>query len=977
MRKDSIGVGIGIFVFVILLSLSSAESGARPGGSRATPPLLAAAQLVTPTPRFDAPWLAFNSSVQASTGSPVALAVGDIDRDGDLDVVAPRAYVGGGGFVFLRNEGNGRFAQPVNFSGTSRAAGIALADLNGDNKLDVAVSDGDGLAIGNSMSIYLGNGDGTFGARQAVSLGSGRIAPIGVAAADVDGDNDVDLAVACDAVGAVMLLRNNGNGTFAAPVSIPVGPQPDDIAAGDLNGDGRPDLVVAHQEYRVSVLINNGTGGFTPATGYDNLTSGTNWAGPLLPCVALADVDRDGKLDVLYGNTRTWDGDTGRVVQLRNMGGGTLARSADVPMVTYTAGPTDIVAADMNGDGAPDILAASYDGRASDGVCIMMNNGSGAFGPATLYPAGQSTIGIAAADVNGDGKLDVLTADDYSNALIVRLNPGTGVFRIIPEDFAGSAQTYQDAADIDGDGDLDMFTSGPHPSADEGAIMRNNGAGRFTSRTVINNGFDGVAAGVLRDLNGDGKPDLLFNNANTAQHYDFFTAMNDGHGNFGPITRWLVGSAGWGAIDSFDIDHDGDLDVIDCEALGAPGIPNGRFFIALNNGDGTFQTPYSYDQLPRRPDAVVAGDFNHDGKLDLAFANQGAYGFDDGMFVVLGNGNGTFQPTLEYHAGRGPSCIATADFDHDGNLDIATLNSGYNGEGDESLTLFFGIGNGTFDPRSTQYAPFSPDLLGATGIATGDVDGDGDIDILTSGASNDVALFLNNGAGVFNFPYRIGTVWGAHALVYRDFTGDGIGDLALLTSPPPIGFDGGIAVVRGIGAPQVTGAVSRKIHGAAGTFDIALPLAGPSGVESRSGGATNDYTIVVTFGDAVTVEGNPQAQVTAGSGTVGTGGTANGGAVSVTGTSVTIPLTNVTTAQTITVTLNSVNGLNNVTIPMSILVGDTNQNRLVNASDAGQAKSQLGQSVTGSNFRSDVNANGTINASDTSLVKSQIGMGIP
>ena len=238
--------------------------------------------------------------------------------------------------------------------------------------------------------------------------------------------------------------------------------------------------------------------------------------------------------------------------------------------------------------------------------------------------------------------------------------------------------------------------------------MRNNGSGRFTSRTVIHNGFDGVAAGVLRDLNGDGKPDLLFNNANTASQYDFFTALNNGNGTFAAPTRWVVQSAGWGAIDAFDIDNDGDLDVIDCEAEGAPNIPDGRFFIAINNGNGTFQTAYAYDQLPRRPDAVVAGDFNHDGKLDLAFTNQGAYGFDNGLFIVLGNGNGTFQPPIVYTAGRGPAFLVTRDFDHDGNLDIATLNSGYNNEGNETLTLFFGTAAGTFNRVRTLYAPFSP-----------------------------------------------------------------------------------------------------------------------------------------------------------------------------------------------------------------------------------------------------------------------------
>ena len=131
-------------------------------------------------------------------------------------------------------------------------------------------------------------------------------------------------------------------------------------------------------------------------------------------------------MDVIYSNTGTWNAEAGQVIQLRNSGGGTLARGADVSMFNYTAGPTDIVAADVNGDGAPDILAASHSGRADDGVCVMINNGSGGFSAAVLYPAGQATIALAAADVNGDGTMDVLTADDYSNAVTVRYNPGNG-----------------------------------------------------------------------------------------------------------------------------------------------------------------------------------------------------------------------------------------------------------------------------------------------------------------------------------------------------------------------------------------------------------------------------------------------------------------------------------------------------------------------------------------------------------------------
>ncbi|MDQ3198835.1 MAG: VCBS repeat-containing protein, partial [Verrucomicrobiota bacterium] len=547
---------------------------------------------------FSAPWMTYNTGLISTAGSPIALATGDADGDGDIDVVAARAYAEGG-FVYLRNDRKGSLAQPVSYAGTGKASGIVMADLDNDGDLDVAVTDSDGTATGNTVSVYLGNGNGTFGARQPWSVGSGTVVPLGIAAADFDADGDVDLAVAAHGyVGGgstAVLLFNNGNAIFAAPVTFPATASPSDIAAGDVNGDGRPDLVIAHELYTVSVLLNNGAGGFGPAVLYKNL--GGNNAGPLFPTIALGDLDKDGDLDIVYGNTRTWDDTaiTGRAVQLRNNGTGAFTRGADIPFQFYSSGPTDVALADLNGDGAADLLATSYTARVNDGVWVVLNNGTGGFGPAALYPGGQATIALAAADMNGDNVADILTADSYSNAVTVRFNPGTGFFPILPSYFVGYLQGFQDAADVDGDGDLDLFTTGPNYIQGGGFILYNSGAGGFLQHTVLSNGVDGLTAGVLRDLNGDGKVDLLFNNANTSSQYDFFTALNNGDGTFGAIKRSVVRSAGWGQIDAFDLDNDGDLDVVDMENLGAPGIPNGRFFIALNNGDGTFQTPYSYD----------------------------------------------------------------------------------------------------------------------------------------------------------------------------------------------------------------------------------------------------------------------------------------------------------------------------------------------------------------------------------------------
>ena len=170
-------------------------------------------------------------------------------------------------------------------------------------------------------------------------------------------------------------------------------------------------------------------------------------------------------------------------------------------------------------------------------------------------------------------------------------------------------------------------------------------------------------------------------------------------------------------------------------------------------------------------------------------------------------------------------------------------------------------------------------------------------------------------------------------------------------------------------APMVQSAFSRKTHGAAGTFGIPLPLTGNVGIECRSGGATNDYQMIINFATAVTVG---SASVTSGTGSVSS--------FSVSGSQVTVNLTGVTNVQRITVTLFNVNDgthMGNVPLSMGVLVGDVNGNAVVNASDVSLTKAQVGQPVTGSNFREDVNANGVINSVDVAQVKANVGTALP
>jgi hypothetical protein len=164
------------------------------------------------------------------------------------------------------------------------------------------------------------------------------------------------------------------------------------------------------------------------------------------------------------------------------------------------------------------------------------------------------------------------------------------------------------------------------------------------------------------------------------------------------------------------------------------------------------------------------------------------------------------------------------------------------------------------------------------------------------------------------------------------------------------------------------------------TFDIDLPLSGHDGIECRTGGASGDHQVIMTFATPVTVNGNPQAEVKRGIGQIGTGGSSNGGIVSVNGAVVTVPLTNVANAQTVTIRLNNVSDgtyRNNVSVPMGVLVGDVNATRLVDGTDVSLVQQHTGKTANSTNFRFDVDASGLIDANDVSQVQSHIGTSLP
>jgi hypothetical protein len=779
---------------------------------------LAAAAEVLP---FETPWVGYNAGSSAYDGNPApferdptALVTADFDGDGRPDVAVSNyefASPGGGtdgrsGFAVLLNTGDGALSEVTHYTVSSMGCwDIAAGDFDEDGDVDLLVPVADTFwEAGTRVALYLNDGDGAFPVSRSFMVGR---APTGITVADFDGDGHLDVATAnrqgLAPDGSVSVLLGDGQGGFAPHVTYTVDARAFKLAAGDLDGDGRPDLAVAHEWQQVTVLLNDGAGGFGARLVYDRFYEFHD--AMFHPAIAMADSDNDGDLDLFYSNSDSEPvGDsTPRIVHLRN-DGGSFSRAPDIVLTSYSSGPSDLAVADFDGDDWMDIAGLNFDGRSYDGLRVVLNDGAGGFGSPTVIPAGQGTFAVAAVDIDGDADADLLSADRYSMAVTVHRNPGDGAFPVLADrDATGTFTTlHLVAGDIDGDGDLDALASG-ESFGTPGAIIRSNGDGSFATPVVITHSDDygrGVSNGKLRDLDGDGDLDLLYNDAHTDffTGYDFWTALNDGSGEFGPLVEWDMNTCGNGDIDAFDVDNDGDLDVVNAEELAcAGGGTANRLFIRLNNGNATFQPAYTIE-IDTGPHALAGADFNRDGNVDLVTTHWMPYGDRNYLNVSLGNGDGTFQEEQVYIVGRGPRWIVVDDFDGDGHLDLATANSSNGNSGRETLSVLLGRGDGSFAPRTDYYAPYSPDLQGVSGLEAGDVDGDGDVDLMMVTVANGVAIYDNDGAGNFTFPHRLGVYWGPWSPIHADFDGDGLDDLLMLSSEPPSGSERTLALLRGV-----------------------------------------------------------------------------------------------------------------------------------------------------------------------------------
>jgi hypothetical protein len=736
-------------------------------------------------------WLPYfgNTHFGYSTGSiingrtPTAVAMADLDADGDPDAVISKGGLTSlnSGFVVLLNLGNGYYSAPTHYATGQACQDILVADFNNDTIPDVAVSNTGFAPYNSSISIFSGLGGGSFGAAISYNVGTG---PTGLAASDFNSDGKIDLAVTNynGGQGNTVSILYNGTAGFNASVAINTASAPFKLAVGRIDQDNYPDLVIAHDNQKLSVLHNTGTS-FIPDSVYQVLT--TNYAGDGNPSVVLTDIDQDQDLDVLYSSTRTWDGSTGLIALRKNNGNGKLTAVQQLPLNPYSSGTPDFKAADLNGDQLPDLIAASPSGRSGDGYVVLMNQGAGTFAPAVVRPGGQNTSLVAVADVNMDLYQDVLSIDTYSLELTVHQNPGTGQFvtpTLHTNGIAGLAGTLE-VADLDNDGDLDIVTSSDTRAAVPVPVVlvRNQGGGTFAPGVTI------ATAGVqakLRDLTNDGLPDLLYIGGTGSTGYNFLTAINLGNGNFATPQLHNVGVCAPEDIDAADLDGDGDLDVV------ATGGCSSAIHVSYNQGNAIFTSSIAL-QLSAYPGPLALGDFNKDGKIDIAA------GTISEIAILLANPVSGFLAPVYFAMDNGPYDILTVDLNDDGNLDIASCNYGAS-SGDYNMTVRLGNGTGGFGQVQLLPAAYSPDLANVSGITCGDIDNDLDLDLMVSNnATNDMSVYLNQGNGVFSAGMRSGLYYSARSPWFADFNNDGHCEVAALVSLPPGGFQSAIAILNG------------------------------------------------------------------------------------------------------------------------------------------------------------------------------------
>ncbi len=684
---------------------------------------------------------------------------------------------------------SGCFSPPVSYGAGSNPRAVVFGDFNNDGKLDMATA-----GFANSVCISLGNGDGTFQNPNCFGSGLHAFTSNSLAVADFNKDGKLDLVVANYDTNDVAVLLGKGDGTFPTQVNYTAGTQPFGVAAGDL-GNGSPDIVVGNSNGgTISVLVNKGDGTFNSAVNY------AVHASPF--SIAIGDINKDGKNDVIVGDTT---GSFGNIDLLLSNGDGTLqSATAVVGMPPYLS---NIVVGDFNNDGNLDVAANTF--NVAGYVSVALGNGDGTFQPATSL-ASPTSYGLAAADLNGDGKLDVVLSNAGGNQISIYRGNGDGTLRHVADYLAGSVTYGVAIADLNGDGHPDVAVVNQNSNDADvflGAICSTyhfaistppaSTAGMQFSGTIsivdnfgtINNGYMGTVHFTSTDSVAVLPADSTLTNGTGSFIATLKTSSNQTITTTDTVNSSITGSATVAVNpapaatfsvslparrtpgSAFDIT----VRVFDQFQNTASGY---RGTVHLTNSDGRASLPADYTFT-----SSDAGKhkFSNGGAL-LTQGTQTVTATDLGNNSLTGTGSiligpeaACFPSSPTYNADSNPYAIAAGDFRHNGKTDVAVVNFSSN---DVSVSL--GNGDGIFQPAVNYAVGKSPVAIGV-----GDFNGDGKFDIVTVNLTdNNVSVLLGNGDGTFQAAKNtlVANFANPRGLAVGDFNGDGKLDVAVSLS---------------------------------------------------------------------------------------------------------------------------------------------------------------------------------------------------